>query len=53
MTAALADTLRDVVRNPDAWRQRGTAGRERAAARYDWDAKVETATQLYQQVVSV
>ena len=53
VTAALADTLRDVVRNPDAWRQRGTAGRERAAARYDWDAKVETATQLYQQVVSV
>jgi glycosyltransferase involved in cell wall biosynthesis len=44
----MAAAFRDVVRNPDAWRQRGIAGRRRAEGQYGWDAKIESAIRLYQ-----
>ena len=47
----LAKTLRDVFRNPDAWRSRGAEGRRRAEEKYSWDAKIQSALQLYRQVI--
>lgn len=43
--------LRDVYRNPEAWRARGAEGRRRAEEKYAWDAKVNAALQLYRQVM--
>jgi glycosyltransferase involved in cell wall biosynthesis len=51
VTAALADTFRDIVRHPDSWRQRGEEGRRRAEARYGWDAKITEAIGIYRQVI--
>lgn len=51
LVAGLVAALRDLVRHPERWRQRGLAGRRRAAARYDWDAKVATAIGLYQDLL--
>jgi glycosyltransferase involved in cell wall biosynthesis len=51
VTAALAETFRDIVRHPDSWWQRGEEGRRRAEARYDWDAKITEAIGLYRQVM--
>ncbi len=43
--------LRDVVQRPDDWRARGLEGRRRAEKDYSWDAKIEAASRLYQQVM--
>lgn len=45
--ADLTSTLRDVIRHPDAWRDRGAAGRRVAESRFCWDAKVDSAVELY------
>jgi glycosyltransferase involved in cell wall biosynthesis len=50
---ALAQTLRDVFADPDAWRRRGEEGRRRAERRYGWDAKVDAVLRLYQQLLDV
>lgn len=50
VTAALVDALRDVVRNPKAWRDRGLEGRRRAEAEYCWDAKIDAAIRLYESL---
>ncbi len=47
----MAQALRDVYRNPDAWRARGAEGRRRAEEQYAWDAKIKAALQLYRQVM--
>ncbi|MFN0085246.1 MAG: glycosyltransferase family 4 protein [Blastocatellia bacterium] len=47
----LAQALRDVYRNPEAWRARGAEGRRRAEEKYAWDAKIKAALQLYRQVM--
>jgi glycosyltransferase involved in cell wall biosynthesis len=47
----LAETFRDIVARPDAWRARGEAGRRRAEARYSWDAKIDGALDLYRQLL--
>lgn len=52
VTAALADTLRDIVQHPEAWRQRGLQGRQRAADEYDWERKIDRALVLYEQVLA-
>jgi glycosyltransferase involved in cell wall biosynthesis len=45
--AGFADALRDIVRNPDAWRARGAEGRRRAESSFSWDAKVDRAIAIY------
>jgi glycosyltransferase involved in cell wall biosynthesis len=50
---ALAETLRDVVADPEAWRRRGEEGRRRAEQRYAWDAKVDAILRLYGQLLDV
>jgi glycosyltransferase involved in cell wall biosynthesis len=47
----LVATFRDLVHDPDAWRQRGIAGRVRVEAQYSWDAKVESAIALYRDLM--
>ena len=47
---SIADALRDIVRNPKSWEQRGRRGRERAVERFGWDAKMEQALALYRRV---
>jgi glycosyltransferase involved in cell wall biosynthesis len=47
----IAETLRDVVRNPDQWKARGEAGRRRAESLFDWDAKIISAIHLYQKLL--
>jgi glycosyltransferase involved in cell wall biosynthesis len=41
----------DIVRNPESWRQRGEEGRQRAEQQYGWEAKIEAAVRLYDQVL--
>ena len=45
--AGFADTLRDVVHDPQAWRRRGAEGRRRAESCFGWDAKVDRAIAIY------
>ncbi|HEU4414443.1 MAG TPA: glycosyltransferase [Candidatus Angelobacter sp.] len=47
----LVRTLRDVAARPDIWKKKGIAGRVRAEREFDWDAKVETALNLYRKVL--
>ncbi len=51
VVAGIADALRDIVRNPEAWRRRGQMGRCRAQRHYGWDAKVNTAMEVYAAVL--
>ncbi len=46
---AIAETLMDVVANPELWRQRGLAGRQRVEQRYAWSVKIDNAIALYHQ----
>ncbi len=48
----IAAALRDLRDNPDAWRRRGLAGRERVVARYSWDAKIDAAVALYREITT-
>lgn len=50
--AALAAALADVLAQPEAWRQRGEAGRARVEARHSWGAKVRRAEDIYQEVIA-
>jgi glycosyltransferase involved in cell wall biosynthesis len=45
-----AAALADVVARPRAWQQLGEAGRRRAESEFSWDAKIERALTLYQQL---
>jgi glycosyltransferase involved in cell wall biosynthesis len=47
----LVATFRDLVREPEVWRQKGSAGRARVEARYSWDAKVDSAITLYRDLL--
>ena len=47
----LVDTFRDIVRNPEQWRQRGRKGRVRAEDNYGWDARIRSALGIYRQVL--
>lgn len=51
LTRALVETLRDVVRNPREWRQRGSNARRRAERLHTWDAKLDCAMELYARVL--
>jgi glycosyltransferase involved in cell wall biosynthesis len=51
LTRALADTLREVVRNPHQWRQRGWNARRRVESRHTWDAKIDCALEVYERVL--
>jgi glycosyltransferase involved in cell wall biosynthesis len=53
VTNALCECFRDVARNPDAWRERGLAGRRRAESEFSWDAKIEAALRLYRSLDGV
>lgn len=52
VTRALGEALRDVIEHPDAWRARGEAGRRRAQERYDWEAKIDEAMDLYRRIAT-
>ncbi len=41
----------DIVRNPELWRRKGLAGRRRAEELYGWDAKVNSAVELYGRIL--
>jgi glycosyltransferase involved in cell wall biosynthesis len=47
----LVDTFRDIVRNPEAWKQRGVKGRLQAEQRYGWDARIDAGLKIYRQVI--
>jgi glycosyltransferase involved in cell wall biosynthesis len=49
--AGIARAFRDIVNNPARWRERGEEGRRRAEELYGWDAKIESAIQLYQRTI--
>jgi len=48
----LVNTLREVVSQPEIWKQRGLNGRQRVVSEYSWPAKIEAAKTLYQQVLT-
>lgn len=52
VVCALAQTLEDILRDPDGWRQRGLAGRREAEARYSWPAKIAAAQAMYRELLA-
>ncbi len=48
----LTDAFRDIVRNPELWRQRGLRGRARAEKEYGWEARMASALAIYRQTVA-
>jgi glycosyltransferase involved in cell wall biosynthesis len=50
--AALAEALRDIVREPDHWRRLGENGYRRACESFSWEAKVDRALVLYRELLS-
>jgi glycosyltransferase involved in cell wall biosynthesis len=48
----LVSVFRDVVRQPETWRLKGLAGRQRAVEQYGWDAKISQALTIYRDVLS-
>jgi glycosyltransferase involved in cell wall biosynthesis len=51
LIAGLVETLRDVARNPELWRQRGQRARQRAEQQYGWDSRMRTALGIYRRVL--
>ncbi len=49
--AALVESLHDIALRPDVWRRRGEVGRQRAEQLYGWEAKIEQALALYQELL--
>jgi glycosyltransferase involved in cell wall biosynthesis len=49
---ALAQALADIPDNPERWRQRGLAGRERVGQRHAWPVKIEAAIELYRKCLA-
>lgn len=47
----LAYTLIDVMNAPEVWRLRGKTGRTRVEQQFGWDAKIDAALALYQEVL--
>lgn len=47
----LVSVFRDVVREPELWRLKGLAGRQRAVEQYGWDAKIGHALGIYREVL--
>lgn len=47
----LADSLADIFKQPAVWQQRGIVARQRAEDCYSWDAKVDKALTLYQELL--
>ena len=50
VVAGFAEALRDIVSNPEAWRDRGLEGRRRAERSFSWDAKIDRAIELYREL---
>jgi glycosyltransferase involved in cell wall biosynthesis len=48
----LAETFRDIVRNPERWRLRGQKARQRAEKEYGWEARMNTALGIYRRVLA-
>jgi len=51
VVAGFVDALRDIMRNPDAWSDRGLEGRRRAESSFSWDAKIDRAIEIYRGLV--
>ncbi|MBX7219099.1 MAG: glycosyltransferase family 4 protein [Blastocatellia bacterium] len=47
-----ARIFREIVAQPEVWRAKGETARQAAAARFDWNAKVEAALEIYRQVLT-
>lgn len=52
VTNGIAACLRDVIRRPQVWKQRGEAARRRVEQQHAWPAKVEQAKILYRQLIA-
>jgi glycosyltransferase involved in cell wall biosynthesis len=52
VVSGIASALEDAIRHPDLWRRRGEAGRRRAEHHYAWDAKIERALEIYDEVAA-
>ncbi|WP_041361012.1 glycosyltransferase family 4 protein [Methylococcus capsulatus] len=49
VVAGLAGVFEDIFRDPENWRRRGQAGRQRVERRYSWPAKIDAALSLYRE----
>ncbi|HEY1851275.1 MAG TPA: glycosyltransferase [Candidatus Binataceae bacterium] len=50
VVAGFAEALRDIVSNPEAWRDRGLEGRRRAERSFSWDAKIDRTIEVYSEL---
>jgi glycosyltransferase involved in cell wall biosynthesis len=51
LTKDIVDAFRDIVKNPAKWKAKGETGRRRAEQQYGWDARMDTAIDIYRQVL--
>ena len=49
---ALVQSLQDIVIHPTVWKKRGEVGRQKAVELYGWEAKIEQALELYQELLT-
>jgi glycosyltransferase involved in cell wall biosynthesis len=52
VVAGIAKSLRSIYADPQAWRQRGEAGRRVIERDYSWPAKIAAASALYREVLA-
>lgn len=47
----LLKTFNQILADPESWRQKGLEGRRRAELEFGWDAKIDSAMALYNQIL--
>jgi glycosyltransferase involved in cell wall biosynthesis len=51
LIAGLVETFRDVAQHPEQWRLRGQKARQRAEKEYGWEARMDSALDIYRGVL--
>jgi glycosyltransferase involved in cell wall biosynthesis len=47
----LLKIFEEIIANPELWRKKGLAGRRRAELEFSWDAKIDSAINLYERIL--
>jgi len=53
LVRTLHETLQDLFDHPEQWQARGAAGRHRVETCFGWDAKMNTAIEIYRELAQI
>jgi glycosyltransferase involved in cell wall biosynthesis len=51
LVSGLVQLFQETHEHPEIWRRKGMAGRRRAEQKYGWEAKINTAIELYEEII--